>query len=149
MYLAPGDGLIDHDEFGYTVSDGALTDEAVVSVRLHPNAETDEGDHGSHRVDMTAVLSARDATDEPVALSYCVHPGTAGADDVALTCGSATVARGSDRASLPVWVDGDRRTEGDEYAVVDVVAVGGQLWDGRLTLVIHDDDVRRPCQGSY
>ncbi len=80
VYLPPNDGLIDRDEFAYTVSDGALTDEAVVSVTLHPNAETDES---------------------------------------------------------------------DEYALVEVTAVGGRLWDRHLTLVIHDDDSRRPCHGSY
>jgi hypothetical protein len=141
-YIAPKNGLIDHDEFSYTISDGALTDEAVVSVRLHPNAESGEGDHGTRRVDMTAVLSGRGDRDKPVKLRYCVRPRTATRTDVVLRCRSATVAPGTNRARLPVWVKGDRHHEGDEYLVVDVTAVGGQLWDSRLTLVIHDDDAR-------
>lgn len=143
-YLPPDDALIDHDQFSYTISDGALTDSAVVSVHLHPNAESKERDHGWHRVHMTAVLSTRDDASRPVKLKYCVRPGTARGRDVALRCGRATIEPGTDRALLSVWVKGDRRPEVDEYAVVDVTAVGGQLWDSQLTLVIDDDDARRP-----
>ena len=149
-YLRADDALIDHDQFAYTISDGgALTDWAIVSVQVHPNAETIEGDHGWHRVDMTAVLSSRDDASQPVKLKYCVRPGTAHRRDVRLRCGSATIEPGTDRALLPVRVMGDHRPEGDEYAVVDVTAVGGQLWDSHLTLVIDDDDVRSPRHDRY
>jgi hypothetical protein len=148
-YLPPDDVLVGHDRFTYTVSDGALTDTAVVDVHLHPNAETPERDHGKHPVVVTAVLSSRDDASKPVELEYCVRPGTASQQDIELRCRTATIKPGADRASLVVWVKGDHRPEDVEYATVEVTATGGQLWDRRLTVVIDDDDVRDPCHGRY
>ena len=141
-----------YDRFGYTVSDGVQSDPATVNVNVSANATTIEGDHGLHRVDMTAVLESRERADQSVLIVYCVRAATAGWRDVSLGCAHAHVPPGADRTSLPVWVKGDRRDEGDEYAIVDVRAYGGTVWDRHLTLVIRDDDAghgHHPHHGRY
>jgi dienelactone hydrolase len=102
---------------------------------------TNEGDFGTHNVDVTIGLTAA----RPTAVSITYHTegvsATAGEDFVS-TSGTLTIPAGSLQGVVSVTIISDVKPELDEkIALVLDSATDGTIATPRITITIHDDDV--------
>ncbi len=109
------------------------------------DADSDEGDQGTTRVELTVTLS--EALPADLLIGYSLQPNTADDSDY-LDPGAQTltIPSGSLSAPLPVDIRGDTEIEEDESFTVmlDSIPATAQLADGEGRVTIRNDDQLTP-----
>jgi len=157
---AAGNGLVapgGQVQFDFTVNESDHSAPTNVTVNGTPlnqinqgpgvsigDATTNEGDGGSHTVNLTVSLT--EASGSEIQVAYAVVAGTAteGEDYTAAANGTLVFAPGDKSKTIPITVIGDTANEGDESVLVFIAGVDGQalprITDNQGTLTIVGDD---------
>jgi alpha-tubulin suppressor-like RCC1 family protein len=100
------------------------------------DATVGEAGGGKVKISLTAALP------DDVTVDYSLEPGSAGADDVTLGDGTATIPAGSKSVEVNLPVLDDALDEDDEAATVVLrdASTGIQLARSQATVTIEDDD---------
>jgi hypothetical protein len=131
--------------FSYTVTDGALTSTALVTVRVHlPELSINdvsilEGSVSSKAVTFVITLSER--TTQSVLVRFDTLDGTATAgSDYVRTGGTINLAAGMISMPVSVTILADTRVEADETFRVVISSTAAPVRDGEGVGTILDDD---------